>query len=666
MFAARALKNAIFGESDRQEDETRDQAGMDSDADAGRTPTRPTPAGILLTPGTGTSRPKRVSFGNDVLEKGSKNAGTKTGGRGGRDSTRRRTRLTELLESSRQKKATLAEKKQPIPEPEKEDCEDDEWEEDDEDDASDDDDEDCCNHDITVDLNEPHSRSGKYWKSSFETYHSDAKTEMEKLLKYKQLAKSYAKMKDAEAIDLNEKLREEQEKVAEMEKRLGDMAAQIATKRLRGGERETPELMRNLAKQTALAVQYRSQVRELESLLKSIKDDGKQSRSSAAQSQVQRVLAQTQEELKQALADLDDRQKELVRVKAQLNKESNAGQRATQGHGDESAYVRDLLSQLRDAKAESRSKDAELTRLKKEFELFQQEVVTEKEESNRVLSKAMTKISELKRELRNAKTSKPEQSTRPRSFHATTTTEDAKRNSLEVKPDLHLDLQDLARLTNSTSPPPETSGRASNNLLGDVDGRRVRTTQPSRGLRDKFLQEPDEYRVDLKAEPSRRNILADQVNLGRPKWKEYVPRSPRNRAYLRDMERRSGTGADVAGAEGREEDGVEGARRARLQLITLDSDKEEDDDEDQPKLDTLKERFKNLSRPDAADIAAPVATESSRRILTTDRRAAAQARIERRKADRRLAIAGTLRSLDKENVRPNIGKRAYEPTRAGL
>ncbi|CRK46420.1 hypothetical protein BN1723_016670 [Verticillium longisporum] len=85
---------------------------------------------------------------------------------------------------------------------------------------------------------------------------------MEKLLKYKQLAKSYAKMKDAEAVDLNEKLKEEQEKIVKMEKKITEMAAQMATRRLDGDEGENPQLMKDLARQTALAVQYRDQLKQ--------------------------------------------------------------------------------------------------------------------------------------------------------------------------------------------------------------------------------------------------------------------------------------------------------------------------------------------------------------------------------------------------------------------
>ena len=42
---------------------------------------------------------------------------------------------------------------------------------------------DVCNHDVTVDLNEPHSNSGLYWKSEFNRYHEEAQAEMDKLVR---------------------------------------------------------------------------------------------------------------------------------------------------------------------------------------------------------------------------------------------------------------------------------------------------------------------------------------------------------------------------------------------------------------------------------------------------------------------------------------------------
>jgi spindle pole body formation-associated protein len=190
-------------------DATRLRHGLTTvdDARDAKSPTKP--SGILLTPGTATARRKRVSFGHDVRD----NVSTKTTSKSGLpdecpgkfpspwagntgDGLRPRTRLTETMEKARSR---VSRSKSGSKESDDEGA----WEEVEDLDAD---------PDITVDLNEPHSRSGKYWKSEFQRYHEEAKVEMDKLVKYKQLAKSYAKMKDTEAMDLNAKLKEEQER----------------------------------------------------------------------------------------------------------------------------------------------------------------------------------------------------------------------------------------------------------------------------------------------------------------------------------------------------------------------------------------------------------------------------------------------------------------------
>jgi len=121
--------------------------------------------------------------------------------------------------------------------------------------------------DVTVDLDDPRSQSGRYWKSEFERYHEEAKIEMRALVKYKQLAKSYAMKKDGEALDLGAKLREEQRKVVAMEEKLGELASQIADRRMNGDGVDSPEMLKNLARQTALAVQYRDGVEQFKMAL---------------------------------------------------------------------------------------------------------------------------------------------------------------------------------------------------------------------------------------------------------------------------------------------------------------------------------------------------------------------------------------------------------------
>lgn len=304
VFAARALKSAIFGTPAPApyDDDTScihfPEKAAQTVADntvgtiqpSNMSPTKP--PGILMTPGTATTRRKTVSFGHEVVDKEvvavrrvRKTNDERKAGQATRSS--RVTPLTRALENARDEKSTRDELDKPRNSSEELpllnlDADDEspkaasklhmkqesgsrtnqnlmeelsmikDFE-----------------GDMTMDLNEPHSESGRYWKSYHEEYHEQAKDEMKKLLRYKQMAKNYAKQKDEENIDLAEKLREEQRRVSSMEDRLSKLSARIGrtSGRAHDEDAETPELIRELAKQTALAVQYRKQVEEFRDAL---------------------------------------------------------------------------------------------------------------------------------------------------------------------------------------------------------------------------------------------------------------------------------------------------------------------------------------------------------------------------------------------------------------
>jgi Cut12 conserved domain len=107
--------------------------------------------------------------------------------------------------------------------------------------------------DETVDLDEPHSQSGQYWKSEFENYRKRTNYEIRRLIEYRAAAKSYARKKDAEALRLTEKLRKEEEKVAEMERRVTGLASDMMSKDV---DVDRESLVQELTKQTALTLQY--------------------------------------------------------------------------------------------------------------------------------------------------------------------------------------------------------------------------------------------------------------------------------------------------------------------------------------------------------------------------------------------------------------------------
>lgn len=367
VFAARAFKRALFGTPAPQREvqsrkETRAAAAKSEklktstveDNRRYESPTRP--QGILLTPGTGTSRRKRVSFGRDV--KPNTAAANAEAAK-----SRPRTKLQEALEKSRKENSRASgdeRARKPSFDPEEAEG-DGAWEEVDELDRE---------PDITVDLNEPRSQSGQYWKSEFQKYHGEARAEMEKLVKYKQLAKSYAKAKDAEALDLNERLREEQSKVVQMEQKITELAGQVAAKQGQGKDtRDDRKLMKDLTRQTTLAVKYREQVEELETLLREsgYDVDGNRRRRGGTSPRTTQTLLETQRELRKAreqVTELNDLRHELKCVKTDLN---TSEQRSLKLEGEKKKAVADLAkSEIKVAELERRLAKAEQDRQRKD------------------------------------------------------------------------------------------------------------------------------------------------------------------------------------------------------------------------------------------------------------------------------------------------------------
>ncbi len=113
--------------------------------------------------------------------------------------------------------------------------------------------------DTTVDLSQPRSRSGKHWKTEYEQYHKRSNREMKKMIIYGQNVKSYAVKKDSEATRLGEKLKKELTKVAVMEKKVSKLAVQLNNACAHGpeGDSEQTRLVSELAQQTALAIRYK-------------------------------------------------------------------------------------------------------------------------------------------------------------------------------------------------------------------------------------------------------------------------------------------------------------------------------------------------------------------------------------------------------------------------
>ncbi|KAK1835342.1 spindle pole body formation-associated protein-domain-containing protein [Podospora conica] len=415
VFAVRALKSALFGTPaprERVVKKTTQPVVIPAPAQ-GPAPASPTkPPGILLTPGTGAARRKRVSFGYGVKEGASvpdlglsNEAPEKVLGpwtadgdanKTGDSASRPKTRLTQAMENAtKNKKPSAGADARETDEL---------WEEFDEESDHD--------ADVTVDLNEPHSRSGKYWKAYFESYHDDAKAEMEKLVKYKQLAKSYAKKKDEEAVDLNQKLKEEQERVKQMEAKVAEVSREVALRAQRAGGQYDAGLVEELTKQTTIALEYKKQVEELESLLleNAEHDEDNASRQRRiASPRTQKTLLDAQRELRKARAqarELERAQEERDRLRSELKFAEQRASKLVEENKKLSGFItqstsrtQDLESSLIEAKSEAQRKDDELKRLKKDYEKLKEDAKARYSEALQIQQKKNEKIAELQGEL---------------------------------------------------------------------------------------------------------------------------------------------------------------------------------------------------------------------------------------------------------------------------
>ncbi|KAF2457255.1 spindle pole body formation-associated protein-domain-containing protein [Lineolata rhizophorae] len=221
---------------------------------SGTSPTKQAPAGILMTPGTGATRRKTVKFGEHVVDNEGKRksgipsnvpgkfpspwtpkvgSGASTNEDKGNSKTKgtahsSSNKLNAALQDAARETATgnnaqdfapptkrrsevdaiAVALSSPGAKPTKS-----------RDDA-----------DLTIDVLEPRSESGRYWKAQLESYAERSEREIRKLIAKHQLAKEYAKKKDGEAVELRAKV----EKL-EAEK-----------KRARGREKTTEEQVRDL------------------------------------------------------------------------------------------------------------------------------------------------------------------------------------------------------------------------------------------------------------------------------------------------------------------------------------------------------------------------------------------------------------------------------------
>ncbi|KAL9000042.1 MAG: hypothetical protein Q9169_001287 [Polycauliona sp. 2 TL-2023] len=113
--------------------------------------------------------------------------------------------------------------------------------------------------DFTVDLTKPRSQSGQHWKAEYERYQQNSDRELRRVIQHGQNVKSYAEKKDVEATELQEKLKRELAKCAAMEIKVSALATQLTSSKKTGtaGLSEQESLMNDLSRQTALAIRYK-------------------------------------------------------------------------------------------------------------------------------------------------------------------------------------------------------------------------------------------------------------------------------------------------------------------------------------------------------------------------------------------------------------------------
>jgi len=260
--------------------------------------------------------------------------------------------------------------------------------------------------DMTLDLNEPHSQSGRYWKSEYERYHEDAKDQMKKLVRYKQLAKSYAKKKDEEAIDLGDKLKEEQQRVLQMEEKVAELVAQIAEGRLNGDQDDSPTMMKDLARQTALAVQYRDQVDQFRNALENRKETNNSEKVMSNDEETNIELKRVKEELH----EMNSLRAEMHSLRLHL---AMAEKKASRLRDENAKLTRDMAkaneelsqSEKRRQAAESLSRNSVelLESLQKDYNNLKESAKAQRRDAEHLLKKRHDQVSELKKEIATLK-----------------------------------------------------------------------------------------------------------------------------------------------------------------------------------------------------------------------------------------------------------------------
>ena len=231
--------------------------------------------------------------------------------------------------------------------------------------------------DVTTNLEDPHSESGKYWKTEFDNYRVRTNREIKKLIQYRSIAKSYARKKDTEAMRLADKLKEEEEKVAEMERQVSRLASSMVGE---GSTGDREHLVQGLTKQTALALQYKQQVTSLRNALErhdvvsdaaNITQKKKEELPSNAQADERR---RTQQELEQANAYIEELRNQQTELDT-LQDLAQSSEKKAQALEKENNTLKQTLARVKQemSRYEGRRKEKE-TRLKQREARLEQRI----------------------------------------------------------------------------------------------------------------------------------------------------------------------------------------------------------------------------------------------------------------------------------------------------
>lgn len=652
---------------------------------------------ILLTPGTATSRRKRVSFGRDV-KAGNNIDSNPLGANPSRNNRpRKKTAIQQALENSR-----VTKNKTPDPQaqrPEEDDTEEDgEWEDEDI----------CCNHDLTVDLNEPHSESGKYWKAEWSRYREEAKADIEQLVKYKANARSFAAKKDMEASQLSQKLKEEQLKVIEMEKQIADMTVKLATTRGHGTEEDSASMAKDLARQTTQVAEYRERIKSLETRLREASSEANRHRHIDTSPRTEQSILEVSRELRKARSDLrqmDRLRDEVKRLKSSLARARERVEeleaRASTGQTSESSRELRLEKQLREVKDASRQKDTDIRKLKRDYETLKKDAKSRTAEALQVLQDKNGRIEELEKKIKELEIAHASEQAK--------TLDAAVAEHRRITRGLISDLDGRGTSSNDVrARPTNRRARAASvedftldmtqrSLFKDEDDYALNDIGRGKGyagslaewtvdiptlelqVSDKATRQEKRYRrdenlitADTENLPTRREDRAEgrRSRYGNRGTMSDVLSNRVNESSRRRSRSRTRQQADTNGASAEDHNRNDGNRGTNMSARTtslpenkttihgaLDSPTRQSrltsrasrpisPDGEKPAFDLVQDRFSRLGGPSADR---SVIGNASRCTLPPDRKASALARLAQKKMERRKASG---RGLDKENVKP--------------